>query len=120
MKLYLAGPLFTTPERTWNEAMAARLETHGHEVYVPHLHPAPDHSATSIFRKDNEGIGWADGFVAMDGAPTRTPAPAGSAATRAPPRLAGGGRRRGRRGAREARRLSRPLAQPDPRATASW
>ena len=40
MKLYLAGPLFTTPERTWNEALAARLEAAGHEVYVPHLHPA--------------------------------------------------------------------------------
>ncbi len=26
MKLYLDGPLFTTPERTWNEALAARLE----------------------------------------------------------------------------------------------
>ena len=69
MKLYLAGPLFTTPERAWNEAMAARLETHGHEVYVPHLHPAADHSATSIFLKDKEGIDWADGVVAiMDGA----------------------------------------------------
>jgi len=69
MKLYLAGPLFTTPERIWSEAMAARLETHGYEVYVPHLHPAPDHSATSIFRNDKAGIDWADGVVAiMDGA----------------------------------------------------
>lgn len=69
MKLYLAGPLFTMPERTWNEAMAARLEIHGHHVYVPHLHPAPDRTAEAIFRKDKEGIDWADGIVAiMDGA----------------------------------------------------
>jgi nucleoside 2-deoxyribosyltransferase len=69
MKLYLAGPLFTTPERTWNEAMAARLETHGHEVYVPHLHSPADDNARTIFLKDKEGIDWADGVVAiMDGA----------------------------------------------------
>ena len=69
MKLYLAGPLFTTPERTWNEAMAARLEARGHEVYVPHLHPPADDNARTIFLKDKEGIDWADGVVAiMDGA----------------------------------------------------
>ena len=69
MKLYLAGPLFTTPERTWNEALAARLEAAGHEVYVPHLHPAADQLAGAIFRKDKEGIDWAEGVVAiMDGA----------------------------------------------------
>jgi nucleoside 2-deoxyribosyltransferase len=69
MKLYLAGPLFTTPERDWNEALAARLEAAGHEVYVPHLHPAPERTAASIFRKDLGGVDWADGVVAiMDGA----------------------------------------------------
>jgi nucleoside 2-deoxyribosyltransferase len=69
MKLYLAGPLFTTPERRWNEALAERLEAAGHEVYVPHLHPAAERTATAIFHKDLEGVDWADGLVAMmDGA----------------------------------------------------
>ena len=68
MKLYLAGPLFTTPERHWNEALATRLEAAGHEVHVPHLHPAPDPSARTIFLKDKAGVDWADGVVAiMDG-----------------------------------------------------
>jgi len=69
LKLYLAGPLFTTPERLWNEALAARLEAAGHKVYVPHLHPAPERTAAAIFRKDLEGVDWADALVAiMDGA----------------------------------------------------
>ncbi len=69
MKLYLAGPLFTTPERLWIEALAARLDAAGHEVYVPHLHPAKERTAAAIFRKDLEGVDWADGLIAiMDGA----------------------------------------------------
>jgi nucleoside 2-deoxyribosyltransferase len=68
MKLYLAGPLFTTPERLWNEALANQLEMAGHEVHVPHLHPPADRSARTIFLKDKAGIDWADGVVAiMDG-----------------------------------------------------
>jgi len=68
MKLYLAGPLFTTPERTWNEALAARLEAAGHEVYVPHLHPAAVKTSEAIFRNDLAGVDWADAVVAiMDG-----------------------------------------------------
>jgi nucleoside 2-deoxyribosyltransferase len=68
MKLYLAGPLFTTPERSWNEAFARRLEAAGHEVYVPHLHPPADRTAEAIFRKDLAGVDWADAVVAiMDG-----------------------------------------------------
>jgi len=65
MKLYLAGPLFTTAERTWNEAMASRLEAAGHEVFVPHLHPAAAKTAEAIFRKDLAGVDWADAVVAM-------------------------------------------------------
>jgi nucleoside 2-deoxyribosyltransferase len=68
MKLYLAGPLFTAPERTWNEALAARLAAAGHEVFVPHLHPAAYQTPEAIFRKDLAGVDWADAVVAiMDG-----------------------------------------------------
>jgi nucleoside 2-deoxyribosyltransferase len=68
MKLYLAGPLFTRPERDWIEALATRLEGAGHDVYVPHLNPAEVRTASAIFRKDLAGVDWADGVVAiMDG-----------------------------------------------------
>jgi hypothetical protein len=32
MKLYFAGPLFTTPERTWNAEVVAALRAAGHEI----------------------------------------------------------------------------------------
>lgn len=68
MKLYLAGPLFTTPERDWNAALAARLEAAGHEVFLPQAHEAPEPTGAAIFRKDLSGLDWAEGVVAiMDG-----------------------------------------------------
>lgn len=69
MKIYLAGPLFTTPERDWNVGLAARLRAAGHEVFVPQENPAAERTGRAIFRKDLEGLDWADGVVAiMDGA----------------------------------------------------
>lgn len=69
MRLYLAGPLFTTPEREFNTQLAARLRAAGHEVWVPQDNPAPEHTGEAIFRKDLEGLDGADGVVAiMDGA----------------------------------------------------
>jgi nucleoside 2-deoxyribosyltransferase len=68
MKLYLAGPLFTTPEREWNARLAAQLEAAGHEVFLPQAHEAPEPTGHAIFRKDLEGLDWAEGVVAiMDG-----------------------------------------------------
>ncbi|MEI7744540.1 MAG: nucleoside 2-deoxyribosyltransferase [Chloroflexota bacterium] len=68
MKLYLAGPLFTTPERDWNTALAAVLVAAGHEVFLPQAHEAPEPTGPAIFRKDLEGLDWAEGVVAvMDG-----------------------------------------------------
>ena len=68
MKIYLAGPLFTTPEREFNVQLATRLRAAGHEVYVPQEHPAAERTGKAIFRKDLEGIDWAEGVVAiMDG-----------------------------------------------------
>ncbi len=69
MKIYLAGPLFTTPERDFNAQLATRLRSAGHDVFVPQDHPASDGSAAAIFRKDLAGLEWAEGVVAiMDGA----------------------------------------------------
>jgi nucleoside 2-deoxyribosyltransferase len=67
MKLYFAGPLFTTPERTWNAEVAAALRAAGHEVFVPQ-EQEPGKDGPGIFATDVGGIDWADGLVAiMDG-----------------------------------------------------
>ena len=69
MKLYLAGPLFTTAERDWNAGLAARLVAAGHEVFLPQANPAAERTGRAIFEKDLGGLDWADGVVAMmDGA----------------------------------------------------
>lgn len=67
MKLYFAGPLFTTPERTWNAEVTAALRAAGHEVFLPQENE-PGKDAAGIFAADKGGIDWADGLVAiMDG-----------------------------------------------------
>ena len=67
MKLYFAGPLFTTPERTWNAEVAAALRAAGHEVFLPQ-EQEPRKDGPGIFATDVGGIDWADGLVAiMDG-----------------------------------------------------
>ncbi len=69
MRIYLAGPLFTTPERDWNVALGERLRAARHEVFVPQEHPAAEGTGMAIFRKDLAGLDWADTVVAiMDGA----------------------------------------------------
>ena len=69
MKLYLAGPLFTTPEREFIAQLAKGLRAAGHEVWVPQEHPAADRTGKAIFEKDLEGLDGAEGVVAiMDGA----------------------------------------------------
>jgi nucleoside 2-deoxyribosyltransferase len=68
VKIYLAGPLFTTAERDWNDGLAARLTAGGHDVYLPQAHPAREPTGRAIFLNDLAGLDWADGVVAiMDG-----------------------------------------------------
>ena len=67
MKLYFAGPLFTSAERDWNAALAASLRATGHEVFVPQENE-PGKTAAQIFAVDVRGIDWSDALVAiMDG-----------------------------------------------------
>ena len=67
MRLYFAGPLFTTPERAWNAEVAAALRAAGHEVFLPQ-EQEPGKDGPGIFATDVGGIDWADGMVAiMDG-----------------------------------------------------
>ena len=64
MKLYFAGPLFATSERTWNAEVTAALRAAGHEVYLPQENE-PGRDAAGIFAADLGGIDWADGLVAI-------------------------------------------------------
>ena len=67
MKVYFAGPLFTTPERTWNAEAAEAMRAVGHEVFLPQ-EQEPGKAAAGIFATDVGGIDWADGLLAiMDG-----------------------------------------------------
>lgn len=67
MKLYFAGPLFTTSERSWNAEVTAALRAAGHEVFLPQ-EKEPGLDAAGIFAADKAGIDRADGLVAiMDG-----------------------------------------------------
>jgi nucleoside 2-deoxyribosyltransferase len=67
MKLYFAGPLFTTPERIWNAEVVAALRAAGHEIFLPQ-EKEPGMDAAGIFAMDVGAIDWADGLVAiMDG-----------------------------------------------------
>lgn len=69
MRLYLAGPLFSTAERDFNDALARDLRRRGHEVWLPQEHEQRSKSAKAIFTEDVAGIDWAEAVVAnMDGA----------------------------------------------------
>lgn len=68
MKIYWAGPLFTTAERLFNVKMKEYLEELGHTVWLPQEKEPRNKTAWSIFEMDVEGLDWAEMVVAvMDG-----------------------------------------------------
>jgi nucleoside 2-deoxyribosyltransferase len=68
MKIYLAGPLFTTGEREFNDRLAQELRQRGHEVWLPQESEQRTMTPQQIFATDVEGIDWAEAVVAnMDG-----------------------------------------------------
>jgi nucleoside 2-deoxyribosyltransferase len=68
MRVYFAGPLFSTAEREFNARVTARLRELGHEVWLPQESEQREMSPREIFAKDVEGIDWAEVVVAnMDG-----------------------------------------------------
>jgi len=68
MKLYLAGPLFTTAEQEFNRQLRDRLESVGHEVWLPQEHEPRERSAQAIFEADVAGLEGAEVVVAnVDG-----------------------------------------------------
>ena len=67
-KLYLAGPLFTLAEQSFNVELARFLESQGFEVWLPQEHEPRGNTAAAIFAMDVEALDWADMVVAcMDG-----------------------------------------------------
>jgi nucleoside 2-deoxyribosyltransferase len=67
-KLYLAGPLFTLAEQSFNAKLARFLESEGFEVWLPQEHEPRSDTAHAIFAMDVEALDWADMVVAcMDG-----------------------------------------------------
>src|SRR5258708_2086311 len=69
MKIYLAGPLFSTAERAFNGRLAGLLREMNFEVWLPQESEQGSMSPRQIFEEDVRGIDWADVVVAnMDGA----------------------------------------------------
>jgi len=67
-KIYLAGPLFTVAEQTFNADLARFLESQGFEVWLPQEHEPRRKTARAIFDMDVTALDWADLVVAcMDG-----------------------------------------------------
>jgi nucleoside 2-deoxyribosyltransferase len=67
MKVYFAGPLFTSAEHDWNAEITAALRAAGHEVYLPQ-EQEPGRDSAGIFATDIGGIEWSDVLLAiMDG-----------------------------------------------------
>jgi nucleoside 2-deoxyribosyltransferase len=68
MKIYLAGPLFSTAERDFNARLAQLLREKRHEVFLPQESEQGSMTAKQIFDEDVRGIDWAEVVVAnMDG-----------------------------------------------------
>ena len=67
MRIYLAGPLFSTAERDFNATLAKELRRRKHDVFVPQEEEG-DNTPSSIFRVDLHGLNMADCVVAgLDG-----------------------------------------------------
>jgi nucleoside 2-deoxyribosyltransferase len=71
MNLYLAAPLFTQAERSWNLKLGALLAGAGHAVFLPQAEVLAIETldAQEIFRVDIDGVRSSDAVVAVvDGA----------------------------------------------------
>lgn len=68
MKIYLAGPLFTTAEQEFNRQLRAALQDAGYKVWLPQEHEPRERTARAIFEEDVAGLDASDVVVAnMDG-----------------------------------------------------
>lgn len=68
MRLYLAGPLFTTAEINFNSILGIELGWLGYEVYLPQENEPRNRTSTTVFEHDIDGLDRSDAVVAnMDG-----------------------------------------------------
>ena len=68
MKIYMAGPLFSTAELAFNRELAGLLRGRGHEVFLPQEHEQRKDLPRAIFESDLRGLDWAEAVVAcLDG-----------------------------------------------------
>ena len=68
MRIYLAGPLFTVPERSFNKQLRDVLERSGHAVWLPQEQTANMQDGALILKRLLEGLQSSDAVVAnMDG-----------------------------------------------------
>jgi len=68
MKIYMAGPLFSTAELVFNTELASVLRGRGHDVFLPQEHEQRKDMPATIFESDLKGLDWADVVVAcLDG-----------------------------------------------------
>lgn len=76
MQVYVAGPLFSEAERSWLDALAARLRAEGVDCFVPHENfpELADVTLEQVYRIDTDGlrssnalVAWLDGPMVDDG-----------------------------------------------------
>jgi nucleoside 2-deoxyribosyltransferase len=68
MKIYMAGPLFSTAECNFNRDLADALRRHGHAIFLPQEHEQRADRPDMIFKSNVEGIDWAQMVLAnLDG-----------------------------------------------------
>jgi nucleoside 2-deoxyribosyltransferase len=71
MKLYLAAPMYTQAERSWNQQLAASLSAAGHDVFLPQeairTHGAMD--ADAVFRLCVDAISPVDAVISVTDGP---------------------------------------------------
>ena len=68
MRVYFAGPLFTSYERRYIDECAAMLRADGFDVFVPHEHElglGDSATAAEILAKDRPGIETANAMIAI-------------------------------------------------------
>ncbi len=69
MKIYMAGPLFSTAELAFNRELAGLFRAQGHEVLLPQEHEHRKDLPRAIFESNVRGLDWAEAVVAcLDGA----------------------------------------------------
>src|ERR1700748_982851 len=69
MRIYMAGPLFTTAESVFNTSLAEILRSSGHDVFLPQELDQSSADLNAIFRSDVRGIDWAQMVLGnLDGA----------------------------------------------------